>query len=136
MPGGASNVRLHGLGNFGDVTPLYIIDGVQGNINNLNDDDIESMQVLKDAGAYSIYGVRGANGVIVITTKSGKQGKTRISYDMYVGVSVPSSHGLDLLDPQEMGDLTWIAYKNSGLIGPNGNPNHPLYGNGPKAVLP
>ncbi len=71
MPGGPSNIRLHGIGNFGDVTPLYIIDGVQGNINNLNPNDIESIQVLKDAGAYSIYGVRGANGVLVITTRNG-----------------------------------------------------------------
>ena len=55
MPGAGSNVFLHGIGNFGDVTPLYIIDGVQGNINNLNPNDIESLQVLKDAGAYSIF---------------------------------------------------------------------------------
>src|SRR6266498_1551449 len=96
MPGGGSNVRIHGIGNFGDITPLYIIDGVQGNINNLNPEDIESLQVLKDAGAYSIYGVRGANGVIVITTKSGKNGKTKISYNFYVGTTRPLSKGLDL----------------------------------------
>jgi TonB-dependent SusC/RagA subfamily outer membrane receptor len=77
LPGGGSNVRLHGIGNFGDVTPLYIINGVQGNINNLNPNDIESLQVLKDAGAYSIYGVRGANGVIIITTRNGKPGRCK-----------------------------------------------------------
>jgi TonB-dependent SusC/RagA subfamily outer membrane receptor len=99
MPGGKSNVRIHGIGNFGDVTPLYIIDGVQGDINNLNPEDIESLQVLKDAGAYSIYGVRGANGVIVVTTKSGKEGKTKISYDFYIGRTTPLK-GLDVLNPR------------------------------------
>ncbi len=136
MPGGASNVRLHGIGNFGDVTPLYIIDGVQGNINSLNPNDIESLQVLKDAGAYSIYGVRGANGVIVITTRQGKQGKTRISYDSYVSTTRPLKKGLDLLNPQETADLSWIAYKNSGQVSGNGNPYDPLYGNGIKPILP
>ncbi|MEO5582910.1 MAG: TonB-dependent receptor plug domain-containing protein, partial [Saprospiraceae bacterium] len=134
MPGGASNVRLHGIGNFGDVTPLYIIDGVQGDINNLNPNDIESIQVLKDAGAASIYGVRGSNGVIVITTRNGKQGKTRISYDFYIGSTRPLKSP-DLLNPQEMADLAWIAYKNSGQV-TNGNPNDPLYGNATKPILP
>jgi TonB-dependent SusC/RagA subfamily outer membrane receptor len=72
---------LHGIGNFGDVTPLYIVDGVEGNINSINPYDIESIQVLKDAGAYSIYGVRGANGVIVLTTRKGKIGRTKLTYD-------------------------------------------------------
>jgi TonB-linked SusC/RagA family outer membrane protein len=136
QPGAASNVRLHGIGNFGDVTPLYIIDGVQGNINNLNPNDIESLQVLKDAGAYAIYGVRGANGVIIITTHKGKNGKTKISYDFYAGTQQPLKNGPDLLNPQEQADLTWIAYKNANQVGSNGNPNHPLYGNGTKPVLP
>jgi TonB-linked SusC/RagA family outer membrane protein len=136
MPGGQSNVRLHGIGNLGDVTPLYIIDGVQGNVNNLNPNDIETLQVLKDAGAYAIYGVRGANGVIIITTKSGRQGKTKITYDFYMGTTRPYENTLDLLNPQEIADLTWIAYKNSGQVGANGNPFHPLYGNGASPVLP
>lgn len=130
QPGGASNVRLHGIGNFGDVTPLYIIDGVQGNINNLNPNDIESFQVLKDAGAYSIYGVRGANGVIVITTRNGKLGKTKVNYDFYLGTTRPLKQGLDLLNPQEMADLAWRAQKNSG------SPTDPFYGNGSTPVLP
>jgi TonB-linked SusC/RagA family outer membrane protein len=131
LPGGSSNVRLHGIGNFGDVTPLYIIDGVQGDINSLNPNDIESMQMLKDAGAYSIYGVRGANGVLVITTHSGKQGRSKISYNFYIGTQRPLKYGVDLLDPQEMADLTWLALKNS-----NQPLNDPLYGSGPKPVLP
>ncbi len=136
MPGGGSNVRLHGIGNFGDVTPLYIIDGVQGDINNLNPGDIESLQVLKDAGAYAMYGVRGANGVIIITTRNGKIGKTKINYDFYIGTTRPLHKGPDLLNPQEMADLTWLALKNSGHVAANGNPVDRFYGNGPTAVLP
>ena len=136
QPGATSNVRLHGIGNFGDVTPLYIIDGVQGNINNLNPNDIETLQVLKDAGAYAIYGVRGANGVIIITTRSGKNGKTKIRYDFYIGTTRPLKEGPDLLDPQGVADRKWLALKNSGQVGANGNPNDPLYGNGVSPVLP
>jgi TonB-linked SusC/RagA family outer membrane protein len=133
-PGAPANIRIHGIGNFGDVRPLYIIDGVQGDINSINPDDIESLQVLKDASAYSIYGVRGANGVIIVTTQKGKSGRTRISYDMYLGWQQPLE-GLDLLSPQEWAELTWKAYRNSGQV-VNGNPNHPLYGNGTDPVLP
>jgi TonB-linked SusC/RagA family outer membrane protein len=135
-PGSASNVQLHGIGNFGDVTPLYIIDGVQGNINNLNPQDIESMQVLKDAGAYAIYGVRGSNGVIIITTRKGKIGKSKVSYDFYIGTTRPLKKRVEMLNPQEMADLTWIALKNSGDTLPNGNPNHLLFGNADRPVLP
>ena len=135
-PGSASNVRLHGIGNFGDVTPLYIIDGVEGSINAINPYDIESIQVLKDAGAFSIYGVRGANGVIVVTTKKGKTGRTRISYDFYIGYTRPLDKGFDLLTPQENADILWIALKRSGFVDSLGNPSHPLYGNGPRPVLP
>jgi TonB-dependent SusC/RagA subfamily outer membrane receptor len=64
---------------------LYIIDGVEGDVNSINPYDVESIQVLKDAGVYSIYGVRGANGVIVVTTKKGKGVKPKLSYDFYIG---------------------------------------------------
>ncbi|HTQ64189.1 MAG TPA: SusC/RagA family TonB-linked outer membrane protein, partial [Puia sp.] len=130
-PGSASIVRLHGIGNFGDVTPLYIIDGVQGDINSINPYDIESLQVLKDAGSYAIYGVRGANGVIVITTKQGKKGKTSISYDGYLGWQEPLNTGFNYLNPQEQADLEWMAFKNSGQ-----SPSDPLYGSGAGPVLP
>ncbi len=123
-PGSTPNVRLHGIGNFGDVTPLYIIDGVQGNVNNLNPNDIESLQVLKDAGAYAIYGVRGANGVIIITTRNGK-GRTSINYDVYLNSTRPLKRGLDLLTPTGMAELTALAYENS-----NQPLNDPLFGSG------
>lgn len=85
-PGAAATVRIHGLGNFGNVAPLYIIDGVQGDINTINPYDIESLQILKDAGAYAVYGVRGANGVIIITTKKGASGKPSLTYNNYAGL--------------------------------------------------
>lgn len=135
MPGGKSNIYMHGIGNFGEVTPLYIIDGIQGNINNLQPGDIESIQVLKDAGSFSMYGVRGANGVIVITTKKGKPGRTTIQYDTYSGIQIPVK-GPDLLNAQEMAELSWMALKNSGQVGPDGNPVHIWYGNGTQPVLP
>ena len=137
MPGGPSNVFLHGIGNFGDVTPLYIIDGVQADINLLNPQDIESLQVLKDAGAYAIYGVRGANGVVIVTTRRGKPGKAKITYDSYYGMTYPLSKGLDLLNPQEQANLTWLADRNSNAVDSLGNPvDDPYYGNGANPVLP
>ena len=134
-PGSESNIHLHGIGNFGDVTPLYIIDGVQGDLNSLNLYDVESLQVLKDAGAYSIYGVRGANGVIVVTTKKGRSGKPTIAYDFYIGETLPDK-GLPILTPQQNANITWTELKNSGNVDTLGNPNHLLYGNGSTAVLP
>ncbi len=131
-PGAPSQIFLHGIGNFGDVTPLYIIDGVEGNINSINPYDIESLQVLKDAGAYSIYGARGANGVIVVTTKKGGNGKTSITYTAYVGLQEPlNKESAVTLNPKEMGDLIWLGFKNSGQA-----PGDPLYGNGPEPVMP
>jgi TonB-linked SusC/RagA family outer membrane protein len=136
VPGAPSQVYIHGIGNFGNVTPLYIIDGVEGDINSLNPYDIESLQVLKDAGAYSIYGVRGANGAIIITTKKGKNGKAKISYDFYIGQQEPLKKGLDVLNPQEQADLEWLRFKNSGIVPGDPGFGDPLYGNGPTPVLP
>jgi TonB-linked SusC/RagA family outer membrane protein len=135
QPGGGSNIRLHGIGNFGDVTPLYIIDGVEGNINNLNPYDIESLQVLKDASAYAIYGVRGANGVIVVTTKKGNAGKPTVTYNFYLGYQIPLSEGFQYLSPIEEADLVWLRDINSNNLA-NGYPFDPLYGNGPLPRLP
>ena len=76
QPGAMSNVLIRGIGSFNTVGPLYVLDGmIVNDVNNLNPTEIESMQVLKDASAAAIYGARGANGVILITTKKGKKGK-------------------------------------------------------------
>ena len=135
QPGSGSNIRIRGITSFGNTDPLVIIDGVQASLSNVNANDIESLQILKDASA-AIYGVRGANGVIVVTTKKGKSGRAIINYDAYYGTQRPLKNGFNLLNPQEMADLTWSAYRNSNTDIVNGNPNHPQYGNGPKPVLP
>lgn len=85
-PGEGFKITVRGLGTVGNSTPLYIVDGIIGaDINTLNASDIESIDVLKDAASAAIYGARAANGVILVTTKQGKAGKTSISYDGYVG---------------------------------------------------
>lgn len=85
-----SSVVIRGRGTFGSATPLVVIDNIQygglTNFNNLSPNDIESVTVLKDASASAIYGARGANGVIVVTTKNGKKGKTQVTYNSLMGV--------------------------------------------------
>lgn len=132
QPGSGSNIRIRGITSFGNVDPLVIVDGVQGSLTNLNVSEIESIQVLKDAGAASIYGVRGSNGVIVVTTKKGKSGRATVTYDAYVGTQRPKGgNAFNLLNTQGMADLTWLALKNSGQT-----LTHPQYGNGATPVIP
>ena len=130
-PGAETQISIHGYGNFGDVTPLYIIDGIPGNLNDLNPDDIQSLQVLKDAGAAAIYGVRGANGVIVITTRRGRPGESTVNFESYFGYQLPLQKGYDVLNPQEQANATWQAYANSGQP-----PTHPQYSSDPNTSLP
>lgn len=101
-PGGGTMVRIRGFGTINNNSPLYVIDGVptQGTLNQINPYDIESMQVLKDASAASIYGARAANGVVIITTKKGKSGDPKINFDYYTGTQVPGKM-LDLLNTEE-----------------------------------
>lgn len=101
-PNQSPTVRLRGYTSLaGGSEPLYVVDGVIGvPINTISPSDIENIDVLKDASAAAIYGSRGANGVIMITTKRGKDGKTNVSYNGYVGVE-SISHGLDMLNADE-----------------------------------
>lgn len=86
MPGEGYKVNVRGMGTIGSSAPLYVIDGVAGgDINMLNPSDIESIDVLKDAASAAIYGARAANGVILVTTRQGKEGKIQVSYDGYYG---------------------------------------------------
>ena len=85
QPGAAMSVTIRGLGTVGNSQPLYLIDGVGGDITTLNPADIESIDVLKDAASAAIYGAQAANGVVLVTTKSGKEGVSKITYDGYVG---------------------------------------------------
>lgn len=134
QPGEAPQVRIRGINTFGNSNPLYIVDGVPtGDINHLNPNDIENMQVLKDAGSASIYGARAANGVIIITTRSGK-GELKVTYNGYYGTqTVPKGNVYDIASPQEHAELRWMAMQNS-------NPGEPIsdrqYGSGDQPVLP
>ncbi|HEY2722686.1 MAG TPA: TonB-dependent receptor plug domain-containing protein, partial [Chitinophagaceae bacterium] len=132
QPGQGAQISLSGVGNFGDVTPLYIIDGVQGDVNDLNPNDIESVTVLKDAGTAAIYGVRGANGVIIVTTKKGKIGRAVVSYDAYVGTQRPLKDGWGLLDTKGRAALYDMAVANT----PGAAHNNAQYGPGPTATIP
>lgn len=85
QPGDGFKISIRGAGTNGNTAPLYIIDGVAGDINNLNPADIERIDVLKDAASCAIYGSAAANGVILVTTKQGKLGKIQVSYDANVG---------------------------------------------------
>lgn len=131
-PGGGTMVRIRGFGTINNNSPLYIVDGVPttGSLNNINPNDVESMQILKDASAASIYGSRAANGVVIITTKKGKAGAPKITFDMYTGVQQPGKF-LPLLNSQELGDLIWESSKNVGQA-----PVHGQYGKGATAVIP
>ena len=87
QPGGGYNVNIRGMGTIGSYQPLYVIDGVAGgSISSLNASDIESIDVLKDAASCAIYGARGANGVILVTTKQAKAGKYTVTYDGFYGI--------------------------------------------------
>ncbi|MFY7910445.1 MAG: SusC/RagA family TonB-linked outer membrane protein [Emticicia sp.] len=148
-PGGGVMVRIRGFGTINDNSPLYVIDGTptKGNLNTLNLNDIESMQVLKDASAASIYGSRAGNGVVIITTKKGKGGKPKLTYDMYYGSQRPIKF-LDLLNTQQYADLLWESRINAenpsllvdGKISDPSKivyPNIPLFGGRvPKPIIP
>ena len=105
-PGGGTMVRIRGFGSINNNSPLYVIDGVptQGTLNQINPNDIESMQVLKDASAASIYGARAANGVVIITTKRGGTGEAKITFDAYTGTQ-QLGKTLDLLNTKELGQF-------------------------------
>jgi TonB-dependent starch-binding outer membrane protein SusC len=104
QPGDQVSIRIRGIGTNGDAEPLYIVDGLPmsgAGTDFLNSNDIESIEVLKDAASAAIYGARGANGVILITTKSGEKGeKFTVSYDGYYGVQNPWKK-INVLNSQE-----------------------------------
>lgn len=135
-PGGGVMVRIRGFGTIGNNDPLFVIDGVptQGNLNTLNQNDIESIQVLKDASSASIYGSRAANGVVIITTKKGKAGEPKLTFDAYYGTQRVGKR-LDLLNSQELGTYIWQAERNS-KGDQSFNPSHGQYGNGNTPVIP
>jgi TonB-dependent SusC/RagA subfamily outer membrane receptor len=130
QPGAASDIRIRGISSFGNNQPLVIVDGVRGDLHNINVGDVESMQVLKDASA-AIYGIAGSNGVIIITTKRGKSGKAKVSYDAYYGVTTQGK-GYDMANTQQEADAIWLQQRNSGID----TPTHAQFGKGPNPVIP
>ena len=120
-PSGAATVRIRGIGTLNDNDPLYIIDGVptKAGMHELNGNDIESIQVLKDAASASIYGSRAANGVIIITTKKGKDGKVKVNFDGSVATSFYTNK-IETMNASEWGRAYWQASVNDGL-NPNNN---------------
>ena len=120
-PSGAATVRIRGVGTLNDNDPLYIIDGVptKAGMHELNGNDIESIQVLKDAASASIYGSRAANGVIIITTKKGKDGKVKVNFDGSLAASFYTNK-IETMNASEWGRAFWQANVNDGL-NPNNN---------------
>ncbi len=130
QPGAASDIRIRGITAFGNNAPLVMIDGVQAGLHDINSAEIESIQVLKDASA-AIYGVRGSNGVIIVTTRKGKSGKAKVTYDGYYGWTTPGK-GYEMANPQQEADAIWLQQRNSGIA----NPSSGQFGNGANPVLP
>jgi TonB-linked SusC/RagA family outer membrane protein len=140
-PGGSISFRIRGTNSInGDAEPLYIIDGLQvsntgssstgGNVTSLNPlatlspNDIESVEILKDASAAAIYGARGANGVVLITTRHGKAGATRVTYETYYGTQEITKK-LHMMDGTQFAELENDVYNN-----PNYLPDPASYGQG------
>lgn len=120
-PSASANIQIRGIGSLNNTDPLYIVDGMpttQG-IKEINASDIESIQVLKDAASASIYGSRAANGVIIITTNKGREGKLRISFNASVQVQ-EYARRLELCNTEQLGEIIYRAYTSAGLD-PNAN---------------
>ena len=117
QPGSSPSVIIRGVGTLnGSTDPLYIVDGIQfeGGLNSISQSDIESITVLKDAASTALYGSRAANGVVLITTKSGKKGvPARITASSQYGVVNQGVSNYDAVNPGEYYELMWEAYKNS-----------------------
>ncbi|WP_372754465.1 SusC/RagA family TonB-linked outer membrane protein [Labilibaculum sp.] len=113
-PGASTKIRVRGTNSNGDSNPLFIVDGMKtGDINNIDPSDIQSMEILKDAASAAIYGTEGANGVIIITTKTGKAGASRITYDFQYGIQSARSK-VDLLNAEEY--KTWMEESGDATI--------------------
>jgi len=113
-PGSGPKVTIRGMGSFGDTSPLFVVDGMfYDNIKFLNNSDIQDMTILKDASASAIYGVRAANGVVIITTKKGLHNQdAKITYNGYVGIQ-KATNVLEMCNSQEYATMLMEADKNS-----------------------
>ncbi len=115
QPGESAAVVIRGYGSINaSKNPLYVVDGIpyDGSLSSINPTDIETMTVLKDASAGALYGARGANGVVMITTKKGKEGKTQVNWRSTVGWSSRALKEYDMVDQKEFVQLTYEALRN------------------------
>lgn len=143
-PGSDATIRIRGFGSVnGNRNPLYIVDGAPyaSDISAINPADIASMTILKDAAATSIYGSRGANGVIVITTKQGKSGKSVISVDLKTSINTQLLPNYETIEsPEEYIELSWQALRNKAVLTGQPNPtawaSANLYGSSADAINP
>lgn len=134
-PGSTPQIRIRGNSTINNNEPLYVVDGVpyEGNLSWLNQNDIESLQVLKDASAASIYGARANNGVVIITTKRGVAGPPKINLDAYVGIQAPRKGSFPkMMNPQQYAQYIFDGYKNAGIAIDAGD----NYGSGSTPTLP
>lgn len=133
-PGGVSyGVLVRGITTINNSSPLYVIDGVQTREHLstiLNPNDVESIQVLKDAASAAIYGTKASNGVIIITTKHGKKDRMNIEFSSQLSAQTVANR-LEMLNAEEWGEVYWQASKNDGIL-----PSHPVYGSGESPVIP
>jgi len=129
-PGEGSTIRIRGMTTINDASPLYVVDGIPGG--NYSPNDVESITILKDAAAQSIYGARAANGVVLITTKGGKKNeKLSMNVNIRQGINKPGSF-YNLLNTQEWADMLWLEAKNANIVGYS----HVQFGNGATPVIP
>ncbi|MGD9995033.1 MAG: SusC/RagA family TonB-linked outer membrane protein [Salinivirgaceae bacterium] len=126
QPGSSATVRVRGVGSINAGTnPLYVVDGVpfDGDMSSISSSDIETMTVLKDAASTALYGARGANGIIMITTKKGKTGEARINFDAKVGTNSRAVENYEVLtSPQNYTEKVYQAIYNAGIYNLGYNP--------------
>ena len=116
QPGEGYKVTIRGMGTAGSNTPLYVVDGVPGaNIDDLSPNDIESIDILKDAASSAIYGARASNGVILVTTKKGKPGRIQVTFDGYLGWQNPNTNGVTPLNAKQYMEINDLAYTIQGV---------------------
>jgi TonB-linked SusC/RagA family outer membrane protein len=146
-PGEQVNIYVRGVGSVNNTTPLYVVDGITlsesasttssygdqaawkgSGIGSFDISDIESVEILKDASSTAIYGARGANGVILITTKRGKKGKPAFNFSANYGIASPMNLP-KLVNANEYSDLIVESYLNAGLLGVKGSPYYPIANN-------
>jgi len=131
QPGADPSVRIRGIGSFGSTAPLYVVDGVPmgTTIRDFSPNDIETIQVLKDASAGAIYGSRAANGVVIITTKNGKKDQpVKVDYKGYFGIDVIPSSTYDIMDANQYSNYLGQAAANSNTPLPSGYSLNPETG--------